>query len=215
MVQPKLWSAKKTWKLGSNLCFGSNLGSVAFVVHPPKLSLLCITDFLVFLISTKFSNVLTLPWSDLNSSESGLNCMPLDVVGGSLLEDVDPPGLVVDPNNLSANLSLASPSPSMTPVTPSGSQGSDQEWNYDPNEPRYCVCNQVNSFIHPFMHSSFQPFIHAFIFSTIHSCIYFFIFLLFLVFFYIIIILLTVTVIDFIIIIIIIFVIVIVIVIVT
>jgi len=78
--------------------------------------------------------------------------MPLDVVGGSLLEDVDPPGLVVDPNNLSANLSLASPSPSMTPVTPSGSQGSDQEWNYDPNEPRYCVCNQVNSFIHPFMH---------------------------------------------------------------
>ena len=93
--------------------------------------------------------------------------MPLDVVGGSLMEDVDPPGLVVDPNNLSANLSLASPSPSMTPVTPSGSQGSDQEWNYDPNEPRYCVCNQVNSFI------------HLFIFSTIYSCIYFYIFIVF------------------------------------
>ena len=60
------------------------------------------------------------------------------------MEDVDPAGLVVDPNHLSANLSLASPSPSMTPATPNGSQGSDQEWNYDPNEPRYCVCNQVN-----------------------------------------------------------------------
>ncbi|XP_023332295.1 inhibitor of growth protein 3 isoform X2 [Eurytemora carolleeae] len=80
----------------------------------------------------------------IKQKSTGLNCMPLDVVGGSLLEDVDPPGLVVDPNNLSANLSLASPSPSMTPVTPSGSQGSDQEWNYDPNEPRYCVCNQVS-----------------------------------------------------------------------
>jgi len=25
----------------------------------------------------------------------------------------------------------------------STTQGSDQEWNYDPNEPRYCICNQV------------------------------------------------------------------------
>jgi len=22
--------------------------------------------------------------------------------------------------------------------------GSDQEWSYDPNEPRYCTCNQVS-----------------------------------------------------------------------
>ena len=73
--------------------------------------------------------------------------MPLDVVGGSLMDDVDPAGLVVDPSHLASNLSLPSPSPSMTPVTPSGSQGSDQEWNYDPNEPRYCVCNQVNKLL--------------------------------------------------------------------
>ncbi len=24
------------------------------------------------------------------------------------------------------------------------SSGADQEWNYDPNEPRYCICNQVS-----------------------------------------------------------------------
>lgn len=22
--------------------------------------------------------------------------------------------------------------------------GLDQDWNYDPNEPRYCLCNQVS-----------------------------------------------------------------------
>lgn len=75
---------------------------------------------------------------------SGLGGIPLDVVGGSLLEDVDAAGLVVDGGHLGSNLSLTSPSPSLPPVTPGGSQGSDQEWNYDPNEPRYCVCNQVS-----------------------------------------------------------------------
>jgi len=61
----------------------------------------------------------------------------LDVVG-ALLEEVDGVG-----DGGAGQLALASPSPGMMPVTPGGSQGSDQEWNYDPNEPRYCVCNQV------------------------------------------------------------------------
>jgi hypothetical protein len=61
----------------------------------------------------------------------------LDVVG-ALLEEVDGVG-----DGGASQLALASPSPGMMPVTPGGSQGSDQEWNYDPNEPRYCVCNQV------------------------------------------------------------------------
>ena len=25
-----------------------------------------------------------------------------------------------------------------------GGSGTEQEWNYDPSEPRYCVCNQVS-----------------------------------------------------------------------
>ena len=61
----------------------------------------------------------------------------LDVVG-ALLEEVEGVG-----DGGASQLALASPSPGMMPVTPGGSQGSDQEWNYDPNEPRYCVCNQV------------------------------------------------------------------------
>jgi inhibitor of growth protein 3 len=67
----------------------------------------------------------------------------LDVVGGgALLEEVDGVGgSLVDGGG--SSLTLASPSPSIMPVTPGGSQGSDQEWNYDPNEPRYCICNQV------------------------------------------------------------------------
>lgn len=74
----------------------------------------------------------------------------LDVMGGSsLLEEVDGVGgLVVDGSGGQlaggGSLALASPSSSMMPVTPGGSQGSDQEWNYDPNEPRYCICNQVS-----------------------------------------------------------------------
>ena len=79
----------------------------------------------------------------------GGSSLTLDVVGsGSLLEEVDGVGgLVVEGSSQlgggSSSLALASPSPGMMPVTPGGSQGSDQEWNYDPNEPRYCICNQV------------------------------------------------------------------------
>jgi len=73
---------------------------------------------------------------------------PLDVVGGALLEEVDPPSLVVDPGQVTpATVSspLASPSPSggLAPDSTPGT-GSDHEWNYDPNEPRYCICNQVS-----------------------------------------------------------------------
>jgi hypothetical protein len=69
----------------------------------------------------------------------------LDVVsGGPLLEEVDGVGGLVEGGG--SSLTLASPSPSIMPVTPGGSQGSDQEWNYDPNEPRYCICNQVIQF---------------------------------------------------------------------
>jgi len=81
--------------------------------------------------------------SDVNKKQKvkhktpGLGSLPLDVVGGSLLEEVES-GLVVDGGHLSLT------SPALTPATPGGSQGSDQEWNYDPNEPRYCVCNQVS-----------------------------------------------------------------------
>jgi len=77
----------------------------------------------------------------IKQKNTGIGSLGLDVVGGSLLDDVDT-SLVVESGNLGSNLSLTSPA--MTPVTPSGSQGSDQEWNYDPNEPRYCVCNQVS-----------------------------------------------------------------------
>ncbi len=82
----------------------------------------------------------------LMSGSSGLG---LDVVGGgSLLEDVDGVGgLVVEGGSGQlaggGSIGLASPSASLMAVTPGGSQGSDQEWSYDPNEPRYCICNQV------------------------------------------------------------------------
>jgi len=73
---------------------------------------------------------------------SGSSGLGLDVVGALLeeVEGVGGSGLAVEGGG---QLALASPSSSMMPVTPGGSQGSDQEWNYDPNEPRYCICNQV------------------------------------------------------------------------
>merc|ERR1711879_629923 len=51
-----------------------------------------------------------------------------------------------DGSSLLSELASASPLPVMSPSTShSGqTQGSDQEWNYDPNEPRYCICNQVS-----------------------------------------------------------------------
>lgn len=77
------------------------------------------------------------------SSSSGIGSMSMDMMGGSFLDDGMDTGLVVDgTGGIGANLSLESPG--IGPVTPGGSQGSDQEWNYDPNEPRYCICNQVS-----------------------------------------------------------------------
>ena len=63
-------------------------------------------------------------------------------VGASFLDDVGGP----DGSSLLSDLASASPLPVMSPSTSlSGqTQGSDQEWNYDPNEPRYCICNQVS-----------------------------------------------------------------------
>ena len=75
---------------------------------------------------------------------SSLN-LSLDMVGGvggSFLDDVS----AADGSSLLSDLASASPLPVMSPSTSlSGqTQGSDQEWNYDPNEPRYCICNQVS-----------------------------------------------------------------------
>ena len=75
---------------------------------------------------------------------SSLN-LSLDMVGGvggSFLDDVG----AADGSSLLSELASASPLPVMSPSTSlSGqTQGSDQEWNYDPNEPRYCICNQVS-----------------------------------------------------------------------
>ena len=63
-------------------------------------------------------------------------------VGASFLDDMGGP----DGSSLLSDLASASPLPVMSPSTSlSGqTQGSDQEWNYDPNEPRYCICNQVS-----------------------------------------------------------------------
>ena len=66
-------------------------------------------------------------------------------VGGSFLDDVG----ATDPAGLLGDLTTPSPLPAMSPstsLTPGQGQGggSDQEWNYDPNEPRYCICNQVS-----------------------------------------------------------------------
>lgn len=78
------------------------------------------------------------------SAGGNLN-LSLDMVTGSFLDDVggaDAAGLLSD---------LSSPLPVMSPGTAglsaggqSGQGGSDQEWSYDPNEPRYCICNQVS-----------------------------------------------------------------------
>ena len=40
--------------------------------------------------------------------------------------------------------SISSPMASLGGGGHTPGQGSDQEWNYDPNEPRYCICNQVS-----------------------------------------------------------------------
>merc|ERR1719228_605385 len=82
------------------------------------------------------------------TASSSTISLSLDMVGGvgsSFLDDVGP----TDPAGLLADLTTPSPLPAMSPstsLTPGQAQGggSDQEWNYDPNEPRYCICNQVS-----------------------------------------------------------------------
>lgn len=82
----------------------------------------------------------------------GMN-LGLDMMGAGIFDPdmVDTTGVLVDPvlsGQVPTPSPLASISSPMTGLgggahTPGG-QGSDQEWNYDPNEPRYCVCNQVS-----------------------------------------------------------------------
>jgi len=50
-------------------------------------------------------------------------------------------GQVTTPSPLA---SISSPMTSLGGGGQTPGQGSDQEWNYDPNEPRYCICNQVS-----------------------------------------------------------------------
>jgi len=85
------------------------------------------------------------------TATSGSLGLSLDMVGGvgsSFLDDCgagDPTGLLGDLTTVSSPLPVMSPSTGSC-LTPGQGQGagSDQEWNYDPNEPRYCICNQVS-----------------------------------------------------------------------
>jgi len=82
------------------------------------------------------------------ATSAGTLSLSLDMVGGvgsSFLEDCG----ATDPTGLLGDLATSSPLPVMSPsasLTPGQGQGtgSDPEWNYDPNEPRYCICNQVS-----------------------------------------------------------------------
>merc|ERR1719228_2684877 len=82
------------------------------------------------------------------ATNAGTLSLSLDMVGGvgsSFLEDCG----ATDPTGLLGDLATSSPLPVMSPsasLTPGQGQGtgSDPEWNYDPNEPRYCICNQVS-----------------------------------------------------------------------
>ena len=78
----------------------------------------------------------------LNKTPGAATSLNLSVDLNSFLDDVGGP----DGSSLLSDLASASPLPVMSPSTSlSGqTQGSDQEWNYDPNEPRYCICNQVS-----------------------------------------------------------------------
>merc|ERR1719228_2298309 len=82
------------------------------------------------------------------TAKSATLSLSLDMVGGvgsSFLEECG----ATDPTGLLGDLATSSPLPAMSPstsLTPGQGQGtgSDPEWNYDPNEPRYCICNQVS-----------------------------------------------------------------------
>ena len=79
----------------------------------------------------------------MGAGGSGNLNLSLDMVGGSFLDDVgagDGASLLAD---LSSPLPVMSPGTSLVGGQAQGG-GSDQEWSYDPNEPRYCICNQVS-----------------------------------------------------------------------
>lgn len=62
----------------------------------------------------------------------------MDVVSGSLMDE----GLL-DPGQVS-NLSPSTDDLLGGGGAEGGAGTPDGEWNYDPSEPRYCICNQVS-----------------------------------------------------------------------
>lgn len=59
----------------------------------------------------------------------------------SIPEEIDPVGMVVTPDHGTPS-AVSSSVPSPSPATMA--QDTSEEWNPDPNEPRYCICNQVS-----------------------------------------------------------------------
>jgi len=89
------------------------------------------------------SNKMKVTKTGMAGGSGNLN-LSLDMVGGSFLDDVgagDGASLLAD---LSSPLPVMSPGPSGLVGGQAQGGGSDQEWSYDPNEPRYCICNQVS-----------------------------------------------------------------------
>ena len=89
------------------------------------------------------SNKMKVTKAGMAGGSGNLN-LSLDMVGGSFLDDVgagDGASLLAD---LSSPLPVMSPGPSGLVGGQAQGGGSDQEWSYDPNEPRYCICNQVS-----------------------------------------------------------------------
>jgi len=87
-------------------------------------------------------NKLKINKAGVSGGPGSLN-LSLDMVGGSFLDDVgasDGASLLAD---LTSSLPVMSPGTSLVGGQAPGG-GSDQEWNFDPNEPRYCICNQVS-----------------------------------------------------------------------
>jgi len=68
-----------------------------------------------------------------------LNLSLDSMVGATFLDD----GTTADMSSLLADI-VPSPLPAMSPSLGPSQPHSDQEWSYDPNEPRYCICNQVS-----------------------------------------------------------------------
>jgi len=94
----------------------------------------------------RMKNKLKLPKSSSSGASISLSLDMGGSVGGSFLDDMGPSDPTVLPIG---DLATPSPIPAMSPstsLTPGQGQGggSGEEWNYDPNEPRYCICNQVS-----------------------------------------------------------------------